>query len=210
MDRDQAASTLWDFLKAEGRPTVSDAIFVFGGWNMDVAHRAAELYLEGWAPLAVVSGNRGRATANWNSTEAHHFSLAMAERGMPLERIIAEHQATNSEENVLFGLLKLQEQAKLPRSLLVVSIPFMMRRCLALFAKNYPDIRITACPPVQGLEYYRDIASYDLYERLAGEIRRLKDYPSQGFFDPVPIPPEVEAAYLILTEGASTVRKPRR
>ena len=81
----------------------ADLLFVFGTWE-DVALRAEEaarLWHEGFCRWAIVSGG---VTGGLRRSECEVIKALMVERGVPAERILEEHRATNTGENVIFSL----------------------------------------------------------------------------------------------------------
>ena len=53
---------LWDYLCLHQEPEKADCIVGFGNFNTDIARRAAELYLQGYAPKVLFTGGLGRNT----------------------------------------------------------------------------------------------------------------------------------------------------
>lgn len=72
---DELAKVIWNYHLLNQPVKKADLIFVLGSANPVVAKRAAELYLEGYAPLIVFSGGFGRMTREVfnNETEAVVF-----------------------------------------------------------------------------------------------------------------------------------------
>ena len=56
------AQQLWDYHHVNQNLQKSDCILVLGSHDLRVAERGAELYLQGWAPLLIMSGGLGRLT----------------------------------------------------------------------------------------------------------------------------------------------------
>ncbi len=56
------AQQLWDYHHMNHELAKSDCILALGSHDLRVADRAAELYLEGWAPLVIMSGGLGNFT----------------------------------------------------------------------------------------------------------------------------------------------------
>jgi uncharacterized SAM-binding protein YcdF (DUF218 family) len=81
----------------------ADLLFVFGT-REDVACRvdeACRLWREGFFRWSIVSGGM---TPGSNVTECEIIKTLMVERGIPSDRILEEHRATNTGENVIFSL----------------------------------------------------------------------------------------------------------
>ncbi len=65
---------LWDYHLLHHVLQKSDCILVLGSHDIRVAERAAELYLQQWAPIVIFSGGLGRLTDGlWNETEADNL-----------------------------------------------------------------------------------------------------------------------------------------
>ncbi|WGR92850.1 YdcF family protein [Bradyrhizobium sp. ISRA443] len=100
-DDEIAAVNARHLIETPLRPT--DLLFVFGT-RMDVAERveaAVRLWRAGVVRWSIVSGG---VTAGDNRSECAIIKAAMVERGMPAERILEEHRAQNTGENVIFSL----------------------------------------------------------------------------------------------------------
>ena len=92
----------------------ADLLFVFGT-REDVAQRADEasrLGREGLFRWAIVSGG---VTPGATLSECEIIKTAMVERGIPPDRILEEHRAMNTGENVIFSLPVLEAALGLAR-----------------------------------------------------------------------------------------------
>ena len=56
------AQKLWDYHQMNHALRRADCIFVLGSYDLRVAERGAELYLQPWAPLLIFSGGLGKHT----------------------------------------------------------------------------------------------------------------------------------------------------
>src|SRR5215216_267969 len=91
------AKILWDYHHMDHELVKSDCILVLGSHDTRVAERAAELYLQQWAPMVIMSGGLGRLTKDmWKETEAGLFARIAIERGVPEENILIENKSTNT------------------------------------------------------------------------------------------------------------------
>jgi uncharacterized SAM-binding protein YcdF (DUF218 family) len=100
---DRLARILWDYHHLNHEIRSSDVILVQGSHDLRVAERGASLYLEGLAPLLVLSGGLGNLTRGiWNEPEARKFARVARSRGVPEESILIEDRSTNTGENVHF------------------------------------------------------------------------------------------------------------
>src|SRR5262249_19325548 len=95
------ARVLWDYHHLNHVLEPSDCIIVLGSHDTRVAERGAELFLAGFAPILVFSGDRGSLTSKlWDRPEAEVFADVAASRGVPRERMLLEPRSTNTGENV--------------------------------------------------------------------------------------------------------------
>ena len=83
------AKKIWDYHHVNHALVKSDCILTLGSHDTRVADRAAELYLEGWAPLLIFAGGLGRLTEGlWTESEADLFARIAVEKGVPKEDIV--------------------------------------------------------------------------------------------------------------------------
>jgi len=185
---------LWAYLARAHEPVPSDVIFVFGSRDFAVPRQAAQLYAAGLSSRVLVSGQFGPMTERvFDKPEALVFRDEMSRLGVPLSAIIAELRARNTLENVRFGMLAVTRAGHKPRSALLVAKAFVMRRCLATFARQYPAVDVRGCPPVGTLVAHRDRPRAAFAARLVGELHRLDRYGSAGDIEPQVIPPSIRA-----------------
>jgi len=191
--RSQAA-TLWEFLAPIHPPEKADAIFVFGGINLKVPNHAADLFLDHYASTVLVTGGTGSRThLHFDGPEADVFVEVLEGRGVPRESLILEPTASNTGENVEFGMAKLLESHNASTALLVAA-PFIMRRCLATFELQYPHVRVIPCPPEGPFEEFVDRPYNEFLQRLVAELDRIDAYMEQGFIASVDVPADVRSA----------------
>lgn len=189
------AASLWNFLAPHQLPETVDAIFVFGGVNLRVPSQAAELYKAQYSSTLLVSGGAGSRThLHFDIPEAEAFVRVLNQAGVPSNDIIVETKASNTGQNVEFGMSKLLARFPDISSLLLVATPFIMRRCIATFKQQYPQVRVIPCPPVGGYQDFVDRPISEFINRLVGEVDRLDMYSESGFIVPVSVPPAVRQA----------------
>jgi len=96
----EIASTLWDYLRL-GQPVgPTDWILVFGGHDLGVAHRAAELYHDGVAKRVLVSGGALHVPdGSAATTEAEAIAEVLVDSGVPEHALAIERLASNTSEN---------------------------------------------------------------------------------------------------------------
>ena len=186
---------IWSFLARTDAPVRSDVIFVFGSRDLDVPRWAAELYAARLASRVLVTGRLGPMTERvFDQPEALVFKGELTRLGVPDSAITTEVRAGNTLENVRFGMSALEAAGCVPRSALLVAKAFVMRRCLATFARQHAAVEVRGCPPVGALTAQRDRPRRAFAARLVAELRRLDEYGAAGDTEPQQIPPRVQAA----------------
>jgi uncharacterized SAM-binding protein YcdF (DUF218 family) len=135
----ELAKRLWDFHHTHHKLEKTDCILVLGSHDLRVAERAAQLFLEGWAPMIIFSGGLGNFTKEmWTETEADQFAAIAVSMGVPKESILVENKSTNTGENILFTQQLLAQKNLDPQSFILVQKPYMERRSYATFKKHWP------------------------------------------------------------------------
>ena len=192
------AQQLWDYHRMNHKPFNADCILALGSHDLRVADGAAELYLEGLAPLVVMSGGLGNLTLDmWTEPEADQFAAIAVKRGVPAEKILVENRSTNTGENILFTQQLLKKHRLDPHSFIVVQKPYMERRSYATFKKHWPDKDlIVTSPQFSMLDYATDeIPLEKVINIMAGDLQRIRLYPAKGFQIHQEIPAEIWDAY---------------
>jgi uncharacterized SAM-binding protein YcdF (DUF218 family) len=192
------AKKLWDYHQINNRIEKSDCILVLGSHDLRVAERAAQLYLEGWAPLLIFSGGLGNFTKDvWTETEADLFAAIAIKMGVPKNAILIENKSTNTGENILFTQQLLAQKNLNPQSFIVVQKPYMERRSYATFKKHWPDKKLIVTSPQISFEDYpiEEIPMERVIHIMVGDLQRIKFYPEKGFQVYQEIPADVWQAY---------------
>ena len=172
---------LWKFLALADPPVHADVIFVFGSQDLQVPRHAASLYRAGYAPTVLVTGHYGRMTQNiFEKPEALVFKDVLVGAGVPSQSIVVEPTARNTLENVTQGLSLLQQKKFLCQSVLLVAKPFVMRRCVATFARQAPNVRVCCCPHTDDIAASIDRKHFSFAIRLVEELDRIDLYAQNG------------------------------
>jgi uncharacterized SAM-binding protein YcdF (DUF218 family) len=202
MTVDQLARKLWDYHHLNHALEKSDLILALGSNDLRVAEYAADLYLQGWAPLLVFSGNTGALTrGRFSKPEAEMFADVARGKGVPESAMLIEAESTNTGENVIFSRRLLESRGiyseKGDDSLILVQKPYMERRAYATFMNFWPVRRvIAASPPIPFSEYPTEELPRDLVINImVGDLQRIKIYPSRGFQVEQEIPDDVWDAF---------------
>ena len=209
VDIDGWARTLWQFHQVGHAVEKADCIIVLGSHDTRVAERGAELFLEGWARLLVLSGHLGSLTSGmWSTSEAETFADVAAEKGVPRERMLLETRATNTGENVDFSRQLLVDEGHLVRKALAVQKPYMERRTLATFQQRWPELEVRVTSPRIAFDDYPTdtIPRNDVIQIMVGDLQRLIVYGQKGWSAPQDVPPEVREAYEGLVAAGYTRR----
>ncbi len=192
------AQILWDYHQMNHVPEKSDCILALGSHDLRVAERAAELYLQGWAPLVIMSGGLGNFTKEmWSVSEADQFAEIAIKKGVPAKNILIENRSTNTGENILFTQKLLSNRNLSPQSFSVVQKPYMERRSYATFKKHWPDKKLLVTSPQIPFDKYptAEIPLEKVINIMTGDLQRIKLYPDMGFQIYQHIPSDVWDAY---------------
>jgi uncharacterized SAM-binding protein YcdF (DUF218 family) len=168
-----------------------------------VAERAADLFLQEWAPLLIFSGGLGNLTQDiWTTPEADLFAQIAMEKGVPRSAILIENKSTNTGENILFTQQLLQEKGLSPQSFILVQKPYMERRSDATFRKRWPGKKLIVTSPLLSFEEYpnEEIPLEKVIHIMVGDLQRIRIYPEKGFQVAQEIPEDVWQAYNRLIE----------
>lgn len=196
------AEKLWNYLKLNHEIEKSDAILVLCSHDKRVAERAAQLFLDEWAPLLVFSGGLGSITRTfWTQPEADQFAAIAIGMGVPQEKILIENRSTNTGENFRFTRQLLAERGIDPRKFIVVQKPYMERRSFATFRTMWPEKDVIVTSPQVAFDEYLDsytnkeLSVNDVISIMVGDLQRIKVYAEKGFQIPQEIPPGVWSAF---------------
>lgn len=200
MNNEQAAiDMVWHYMKLGHQIKKADAIIAFGSYDPSVGQRAAELFLEGYAPLLVFSGGQSDSTKEWDKSEADTFLDIALKKGIDREHILIENKSSNSGENIAFTKKLLAEEDKTVTTAIIVHKPFMERRVYATLQKQWPELDIMVTSPDLDFSYYENLLGYDrAVGDLVGDLERIKKYPELGFQIKQDIPDNVWNARCIL------------
>ena len=197
-EAERLARLVWDYHHMHHEVGPADVILVQGSHDLRVAERGAELYLEGLAPLLVLSGGLGNLTQElWDEPEAVKFARVAREMGVPEDAMLLEPRSTNTGENVRFTRELLQERGLRPRSFILVQKPYMERRTYATFKKVWPDVDAVVTSPRIGFDDYAndEIPMERVVHIMVGDLQRIRLYPERGFQIEQEIPEEIWTAF---------------
>lgn len=196
---------IWNYLLLRETPQKMDAIIALGSHAPRVAARAAQLYAEGLGDYVICSGGAHVGTL-WKEKEAYTFARIVRAHGVPKHRIIIEDTSLNSAENATHVKDLLSKKGYSFTSFLLVQKPYMERRALATFQKQWPEANFSVTSPQVGFEeYVKDIQSMKKFAHiLAGNLQRIFEYSRSGYITAQEIPEEVLEAYHMLISSGYT------
>lgn len=198
---------IWDYLRL-GQPLVkADCIVGFGNFNTDIARRAAELYLAGWAPKVLFTGGLGRNTEGLLlEPEAVRFAKVAMACGVPERDILLESRSANTKENILFTREMLERQRIPHDRILGVHQPFMERRIAAAMGVYWPEAAFSVTSPQVTIpEYLERAKQQGISENasvsvIVGDFQRMDIYARLGYQLPQQIPDRAWEAFHALVE----------
>jgi uncharacterized SAM-binding protein YcdF (DUF218 family) len=186
----ELAKTLWNYNVLNQKIEKADCIIALGNSDIRTAQEAANLLIQGYSGLLVTTGGFGRLTKDsFTKPEAQLFADEAIKRGVPAEKILIEEKSTNTFDNFRFTKKLLTEKNLKPRSILVVTKPYMERRAFMTACAIWPDLQImVASPPLDFDNYTNTSIPIDLLvNMLVGDTQRLMifsesgDIPKQNF-----------------------------
>jgi uncharacterized SAM-binding protein YcdF (DUF218 family) len=161
----------------------ADLLFVFGTREDEVlrAETACRLWREGLFETAIVSGG---VTPGLPLSECAVIKPLMVKGGIPAERILEEHRATNTGENVIFSLPVIDAALGLGnvRSVICLGNTWTGRRYAMTLHRHWPEpekMLIT----VDRFETPRALWHTDaeFRRRVLAEWDRIEPYKAKGF-----------------------------
>lgn len=149
-----------EFIFAEDPPEKADIIFIPGSGIPDLARRAAQLYLEGYAPRILPSGRYAKAAGRLVlsdpppgrhfQTEWDYLSWVLQGCGVAREAILREDRAEFTWENAVYSR-KVLENAGVPvRTALLVCKSWHARRALIYYQQQFPEVSFKVIPVAVG------------------------------------------------------------
>lgn len=198
------AEAIWNYHQMGHEPRPVDAAIGLGSHDLGVATFAAELYHAGLFPVVVFSGGNSPTTAvRFPRGEAVHYREHAMSLGVPDSAILVEAEAGNTGQNVSLSRALLAENGHAPRSVLLISKPYMERRAFATCRKVWPEVEVVcASEPLTFDDYVRSIGDEKLvFDMLVGDLQRVVEYPRLGFAVEQDVPAGVLAAYARLIEA---------
>ncbi|HVV41668.1 MAG TPA: YdcF family protein [Nitrobacter sp.] len=161
----------------------ADLLFVFGT-REDVALRVAEagrLWRGAFFRWAIVSGG---VTPGSPLSECAIIKAAMVEQGIPADRILEEHRATNTGENVIFALPVIDARLGLAavRSVICLGNTWTGRRYPMTLHRHWPAVD-KMLVTVDGFGLPRELwHTHPVFRaRVLAEWAKIEPYKAKGF-----------------------------
>ena len=201
---DKYAKIIWDYMLMNQELKKTDIIIGMGSYDSRTAERAANLYLAGYAPYVLFSGDGRNSKEGRPEREADLFARIAQEKGVPADRVLIESNSRNTGENIGFSRELLKEKGISVRKVLVVHKPFMERRIYAAMRKQWSEVDVIVTSPVVLYEDYTvpSLPRNEVVGSIAGDLERMTLYAEKGFQIPQEIPEEViEAAKKLRAMG---------
>lgn len=161
----------------------ADLLFVFGT-REDVGRRVDEterLWHEGLFRWSIVSGG---VTPGSTLSECEIIKSAMVARGIPAEKILEEHRASNTGENVIFSLPVIDAALGLAtvRSVICLGNTWTARRYPMTLHRHWPEVEKMLIT-VDSFEMPRALWHTDpeFRIRVLAEWDKIEPYKAKGF-----------------------------
>jgi len=207
MDILEPLQVIWDYLCLHREPAPADCIVGFGNFNTDIARRAAQLYLDGYAPKVLFTGGLGRNTEGLlPEPEAVRFARVAMECGVPAVDILIEDKSANTKENIEFTRALLEREGIPTGHILGVHQPFMERRIKAAMGVYWPELNFSVTSPQVTIPEYlarareQGISENASISVIVGDFQRMDLYAKKGYQLPQHIPEETWKAFYTLVE----------
>jgi uncharacterized SAM-binding protein YcdF (DUF218 family) len=173
----------------------ADLLFVFGT-REDVARRVDEafrLWREGLFRWSIVSGGvtpGSSLSARSGLSECEIIRDAMIARGIPAEKILQEHRAMNTGENVIFSLPVIDAVLGLKniRSVICLGNSWTARRYPMTLQRHWPEVE-KMLVTVDSFETPLALWHTDpeFRRRMLSEWDKIEPYKAQGFIAEWPV-----------------------
>jgi len=161
----------------------ADLLFVFGTRHDEAlrAREACRLWREGYFRWSIVSGG---VTPGSDISECAIIKEAMADGGIPPERILEEHRAMNTGENVIFSLPVIDAALGLSniRSVICLGNTWTARRYAMTLHRHWPEVEKMLLT-VDSFATPRSLWHTDseFRRRMLAEWDKIEPYKAKGF-----------------------------
>jgi len=161
----------------------ADLLFVFGTRVEEElrAETAGRLWQQGYFRHAIVSGG---ITPGAEISECAAIKAAMVRRGIPADRILEEHRATNTGENVMLSLPVIEAtlgRANI-RTVICLGNSWTARRYAMTLQRHWPDVeKMLLTVDSFGVPRHLWHTHPDFRRRVLAEWDKIELYKAKGF-----------------------------
>lgn len=165
----------------------SDLGFLFGTRHgvQAFCDAAYGLWEQGMFSRLLVSGG---TTGSSPLAEADVIAGKLIQLGIPESVLILEAAATNTGENVRFGMARVGEMMDLPaiQRVVVIGKVCSTRRYLMTLRRHWPGVAVTVCPVNYfGIPAERWHEHPEFRARVLGEFDKIPRYLADGFLEEI-------------------------
>ncbi|MFF8691600.1 YdcF family protein [Streptomyces sp. NPDC015144] len=206
-DQREAAQRIWDYHHMRHEPRPCDAAIALGCNDLGVSTYAASLYESGLFPTLVFTGANSPATSNvFPRGEAVQFHEHARALGVPDHAMLLEPNAANTGQNITNSRDVLAASGIQPRSVLLITMPYMERRAFATCRRQWPEVDVVcASDPLSFDAYVKAMGDEEaVISMMVGDVQRVLKYPELGFAISQYVPEDVHAAYESLVRDGFT------
>uniref|UniRef100_H3ACC1 DUF218 domain-containing protein n=1 Tax=Latimeria chalumnae TaxID=7897 RepID=H3ACC1_LATCH len=212
MDNDYRgwARALWNYLRLGHHLIKSDVVIGLGCHDIRVAERVARLYLEGWAPWILFTGYLGNHTLGKRLWASRNTFLDFQRQGISCLGGVLDTEGVKSFmiQNVKYHYYMDKDKKTPFGKIILVQQPFMERRILATFLRQWPGDKentqvIVTSPQMDPCDYPNQHVGNmaDLIGYMLAVLERIRDYPKKGFQVEQEITPEALNSYQQLLQA---------
>ena len=194
------ANVIWEYMRIEQSLKKADVIIGLGSFYKETADWCSKLWHDGFAPKIIFCGNTGTFSDSDSTPEAERYSQRAQELGVDREAIIVEPESTNTGENIIFAQRKLQELGLETNTIILVTLPGLLRRGYATAMKQWPTEKkpefLCSGEPMTFYQYVKLANSEpDIIDILVGNLGRMRTFAELGYQIEQDIPDNVWIAY---------------
>ena len=148
-----------NFIFVENEPEKSDIIFIPGGSFPEPSERAAELWLNGFAPLILPSGKYGVKLGHFRGvqtkkelydgdfeTEWDFMKSVLLKSGVDEKAILVENNSEHTFDNAFMSKAVTDSLELTIQKAIICCKSFHARRCLMHYQWAYPGTDFLVCP----------------------------------------------------------------
>lgn len=212
----EAIQIVWEYHQLHMKlPEEVDVMVVLGSADDTVARYAASVAAKVRTKAVIITGSSAHhgelaGRLGWEEpSEAEHFAAVMRMHGYT-GPLLLETEARNTGQNAVLTAILLEAQSMKPKDLLIVTKPYMERRALRTFEKQWPMQTVFYVTSVGGTfdQYTKTSQSYEhTVKSMTGDLERIISYPALGFMTESEVPEAVERSLAVLQQAGFTRRR---